>query len=313
MLDEVRSVCYTAASENTSIFSQEEGEFLTDVIDSFPTTQFASTNDLKKRIVTLILSGPISQDEIINGRKILESCPRLLAEMITPNRLADFVFHYWTNASRFFSSVETAANAAYGIISIFSNIHTPIPGKLSRRFAWMDKMVDRVRRVYLAREICFSGLDTPQTPPKGITQNIFSPAVEKFAQDIQRTQWAPRIHPQKSPISPPKRFLDDTNGEWIGTPPGRGLPDPSRSLSPPTRAERELVMKALLRSGMSPKRSARAADDFLAGGSPNRNALRQTIENSVVDDPGLGSIEREKLRDIRSLVAEIRQIAERHK
>jgi hypothetical protein len=323
ILVKIRNECYPPPSHG-SVLSPEEDAFVTDVIDCFPAMSPASQHDVKKKILKSILNGNAPNEDVQSyGKDILGKSYKLVPEIITRERLAEFVMFYLSNGFQFFSSVERAAGALYEIVAMFASLNAPVPGRVARRFAWLDKLADRIRKSYLIHEICF--YQVPSSPgtlspsaaydkyKEEVTRSLFSPAVKKFAEEIPKPfAWgAPRIHPQKSPVSPPKQFLDD---EWMPQShvPSM-LPDPTSSI-PIGRGERELVLKALLRSGMSPRRSEKMADEFLAGGSPNRNALRRTIESTQQPvSPYSESAEREKLRDIRSLVAEIRQIAERHK
>ena len=55
-----------------------------------------------------------------------------------------------------------------------------------------------------------------------------------------------------------------------------GLPIPASS----TGAEKELVVKSLVRSGMSPKRAVRVATQFVEGGTSNLEALRKVVASA---------------------------------
>jgi hypothetical protein len=294
-----------------SVLSQAEEEFATDVIETFPTTQRISTRDLKKLIISRVSIRTPTEEELAHGKSILEKIPKLRPEHVSEEILTDFVYSYLSHGASLLTT--RGVQSMYLLMNLFSSLNTPIPGRLAKPFAWTEKLACRLHAIFLIRRLVSRNVSEQFVTPK----NVFSTQLEDFSRQLDsppRAAYivpqlrAPLFHPQKSPDSPDSFRLSPKP-----SPPKLSVPLASflANRKPNKLGQREIIVEALQHAGMSPKRSVRAADQFLAGGESNVDALRVTIEHSNKLHPIAqpSAEERSKLSGIQSMIDDIRNLA----
>jgi hypothetical protein len=306
--EKVRRVVYPL---DDSVLTQAEEEFATDVIETFPITQQITTRELKKLIISRVSIRNPTEEELVHGKSILEKIPRLGPQHLSQDTLTDFMYTYLSHGASILTSHDV--KSMYLLMNLFSSLNTPVPGRLAKPFAWTEKLASRLQAIFLTRRLVSRNASDHIVTPR----NLFSMQLQDFSTQVDsppRAAYmmphlrAPMFHPQKSPDSPDSfRLSPKPSPPKLSTPLATFL----ANRKPATHTQREIIVEALQHAGMSPKRSARAADQFLAGGETNVDALRATIEHSKSLHPIAqpSPEERSKLSGIQSMIDDIRNIA----
>ena len=301
--------------DSNSVLSSAEEEFATDILETFSTSQQISQKELKKLIISRVFVRNPPVDEISRGKSLLERILKIRPEHISDETVTDFMCMYLSHGSTFLGG--NALNSMYLLLNLFSALNAPVPGRLAKPLGWTDKLASRLHMVYLIRRLVIQKIVvvSPTAP-----RDSFASQLIDFSRQIEsppRTSFvvpqlrAPLFHPQKSPDSPDSFRLSPKPS--MLSPPRFSVPLATllAGKTEESKSQREIIVEALQHSGMSPKRSARAADQFLAGGQGNVEALQATIEKSTNFHPiAQPSVEeRTKLNDIQSMFNDIRNLA----
>lgn len=318
ILNKIRSILYPTGKSPSLSISEEL--FLTDVMELFFLPPQVSSREVSAQVISTLRRVKFTNVEIERGRSILLKSSKLSPDQLTEEGLAFFVMNYFSQ-ELFSSSVSRAVGAFLTIVSIFSSYNTPQPGQVART-SWMDKITDRIMKVALIRRISLAGVPVTDTANK-IVGEILSGPISSFSKEYQipapySIPESPKLGPQKSPKSPP--VLDDSgmlgcSEQTSRLPVIHVLPSPtsagSISLKPSggddstpnkidnTQDALELVKQSLLKSGMSPSRSARIASQFVAGGSANMDALNRVLQQAKTSSNRRASQEKIEARNKR--------------
>ena len=307
--EKVRKAVYPAPS---AVLSSSEDEFATDIVETFPISQDINTNELKKLIITRVFARNPPSEEIARGKTLLERIPKLKPEHVSDETLTDFMCVYLSHGATFVGN--NAPGRMYLLLNLFSTLNSPVPGRLARPFSWTEKFVSRLHMIYLIRRLVCRNVEfgNPVTP-----RNAFASQLEEFSKQIDsppRSTYivpqlrAPLFHPQRSPDSPDSfRLSPKPSPPRLSVPLATFLAGKNER----TKSQRDIIVEALQHAGMSPRRSAKAADQFLASGPSNVDALRATIEasNNLHPIAQPSAEERTKLSDIQSMFEDIRSLA----
>jgi hypothetical protein len=297
-----------------SVLSLAEEDFTTDLMNIFPVTQNMNFKDLKKMIISrVMIREDVATAELARGKALFEKVLKGRPELSSQETVSDFVSAYISNGASILARRFNMMDSMYLLLDLFASLNAPVPGRLTKPFGWCEKLCSRLHVVYLVRKLVTRNVGIQSITPA----DRFSAQLEDFSKQIDSPPrsayavpqvWAPLIHPQKSPGSPDSfRLSPKPSPPRLSGPLAFSLAGTSR---PTTKSQREIVVEALQHAGMSPKRSVKAADEFLAGGPNNLEALQDTIAQSYIHpiaEPNAD--EKSKLGDIQSMMHEIRSLA----
>jgi hypothetical protein len=281
-----------------------EDDFVWDMVDLFFAPKQVSFPDIKQQVVLRVWGHQYTNDsERERGRYLLLRCSKLHKDILTDDFFGYFVFHYFPDSSQWFTTPSQAVDSFLSIVALFSSYNVSLPGQVTRTSSWLDKLADRMYKVFLIRNIFLAKIE--DTPAHRAVGKILIVPVNEFSRkhsgpELYTTHLetapptipiSPELHPQASPASPPS--LED---DGLGSRPSpRSISPPSRPfpLSPPPVLEsppisessrhtqpigaKELVKQSLINSGMSVERADQIASKFVAGGDANLEALRRVL------------------------------------